>query len=114
MAARGVIKDVGRVLDIPYGEVDRIAKLIPEELNITLDKALRDEPRLKEEIAASETTAKLFEIARNEKCNRVRWQVLNWNENAIRLYKKYGSTIDDEWLNCDFDRNGILYYNKLI
>jgi len=64
MAARGVIKDVGRALDIPYGEVDKIAKLIPEELNITLDKAFKDEPRLNEEIAASETTAKLFEIAR--------------------------------------------------
>ena len=39
MAARGVIRDVGRSLDIPYGEVDRIAKLIPEELNATIDKA---------------------------------------------------------------------------
>ena len=64
MAARGVIKDVGRALDIPYNEVDRIAKLIPEELNITLDKALKDEPRINDEIEASGTTAKLFEIAR--------------------------------------------------
>ena len=64
MAARGVIKDVGRALDIPYGEVDKIAKLIPEELNITLEKALKDEPRLTEEIKANETTARLFEIAR--------------------------------------------------
>ena len=50
---------------------------------------------------------KLFEVARNEKCNRVRWQVLNWNKSAIQLYKKCGATIDDEWLNCDFDRKGI-------
>jgi len=64
MAARGVIKDVGRALDIPYGEVDKIAKLIPDELNITLKDAFEKEPRLNEEIAASETTAKLFEIAR--------------------------------------------------
>ena len=64
MAARGVIKDVGRVLEIPYAEVERIAKLIPEELNITLEKAFKDEPRLNEEIEASATTAKLFEIAR--------------------------------------------------
>jgi len=64
MAARGAIKDVGRALDIPYNEVEKIAKLIPDELKITLDKALKDEPRLKEEIAANETTAKLFEIAR--------------------------------------------------
>jgi DNA polymerase III subunit alpha len=50
MAAKGVIRDVGRSLDIPYAEVDRIAKLIPEELNATIDKALEQEPRLKEEM----------------------------------------------------------------
>ena len=53
---------------------------------------------------------KLFEIARNENCNRIRWQVLNWNENAIQLYKKYGATIDNEWLNCDFDRGKIMEF----
>jgi len=56
---------------------------------------------------ASALLNRLFEVARTEKCNRIRWQVLNWNENAIQLYKKYGATIDDEWLNCDFDRKGI-------
>jgi DNA polymerase III subunit alpha len=50
MAARGVIRDVGRSLDIPYAEVDRIAKLIPEEPNATIDLALAQEPRLKEEM----------------------------------------------------------------
>ena len=40
MAARGVIRDVGRALDLPYGDVDRIAKLVPEVLGITLKKAL--------------------------------------------------------------------------
>ena len=64
MAARGVIKDVGRALNIPYGEVDKIAKLIPDELNITLDRALKEEPRLNEEIATNPATARLFEIAR--------------------------------------------------
>jgi DNA polymerase III subunit alpha len=64
MAARGVIRDVGRSLDIPYGEVDRIAKLIPEELNATIDKALDQEPRLKEEMKNNENIAKLIEIAR--------------------------------------------------
>ncbi len=50
MAARGVIRDVGRSLDIPYADVDRIAKLIPNELNATIDKALEKEPRLQEEM----------------------------------------------------------------
>jgi GNAT superfamily N-acetyltransferase len=59
---------------------------------------------------ASALLKRLFEVARDEHCNRVRWQVLNWNKNAIRLYQKYGATIDAEWLNCDFDRQGILNY----
>jgi DNA polymerase-3 subunit alpha len=50
MAARGVIRDVGRSLDIPYADADRIAKLIPEELNATIDRALDQEPRLTEEM----------------------------------------------------------------
>ncbi len=50
MAARGVIRDVGRALSIPYAEVDRIARLIPAEPNATIDKALAQEPRLKEEM----------------------------------------------------------------
>lgn len=44
MAARGVIRDVGRVLDMPYAQVDSIAKMIPTELNITIDKALKMNP----------------------------------------------------------------------
>ena len=40
LKARGVIRDVGRVLDMPYAQVDNIAKMIPQELNITLDGAL--------------------------------------------------------------------------
>ena len=48
MKARAVIRDVGRVLDIPLAEVDRIAKLVPEELKITLKKAIEKEPRLRE------------------------------------------------------------------
>jgi DNA polymerase III subunit alpha len=48
MMAKAVIRDVGRALDIPYGEVDRIAKLVPNRLNITLADALKEEPRLRE------------------------------------------------------------------
>ena len=47
MAARGVIRDVGRVMDLPYAFVDGIAKLIPKELNITLEKALQSSPDFK-------------------------------------------------------------------
>jgi DNA polymerase-3 subunit alpha len=63
MAAKGVIRDVGRTLDIAYADVDRIAKLIPNELHITIEKALEQEPRLREELKNPET-ARLIEIAR--------------------------------------------------
>ena len=63
MAAKGVIRDVGRSLDISYADVDRIAKLIPNELNATIDKALDQEPRLREEMKNPQI-AKLIEIAK--------------------------------------------------
>jgi len=50
---------------------------------------------------------KIFEIAKSENCKRVRWQVLNWNYPAIELYKKIDANLDDEWINCDFDSQGI-------
>jgi predicted N-acetyltransferase YhbS len=39
--------------------------------------------------------------AQRQKCKRLRWQVLDWNEKAIALYRQYGCTIDEEWMNCD-------------
>ena len=63
MAARGVIRDVGRALDMSYGDVDRIAKLIPEVLGITLNKALEQEPKLKELAAADQKVNELLEVA---------------------------------------------------
>ena len=47
LAARGVIRDVGRVMDIPYSVVDSVAKMVPQELNITLDKALQENSELR-------------------------------------------------------------------
>jgi len=64
MAAKGVIRDVGRSLNIPYAEVDRIAKLIPNDLNATIDKALAQEPRLREEMKKPQI-ANLIEIAKH-------------------------------------------------
>lgn len=52
----------------------------------------------------------VFEEAKKEKCHRVRWQVLNWNTNAIELYKQAKATLDDEWINCDYDEEGILNF----
>ncbi len=63
MLAKGVIRDVGRVLDIPYGDVDKVAKLVPDALKITLKEALAQEPRLRELIKEDARVAHIFEIA---------------------------------------------------
>jgi len=63
MAARGVIRDVGRSLDIPYGEVDRIARLIPEGPNVSLKEAIDGEPRLRELMEKDRKVKELIEYA---------------------------------------------------
>lgn len=45
----------------------------------------------------------IYKIAKSENCRRLRWQVINWNTPAIKLYEKAGAVIDNEWSNCDFD-----------
>ncbi len=64
MSAKAVIRDVGRVLSLSYGFVDTIAKLIPFELGITLDKALEDEPELGRRYDEEEEVASLINLAR--------------------------------------------------
>ena len=63
MAARGVIRDVGRAMDLTYGDVDRIAKLVPEVLGITLEKALQQEPKMKELMAADAKVNEVISVA---------------------------------------------------
>jgi DNA polymerase III subunit alpha len=65
MAAKAVVRDVGRVLGMPYGFVDKIAKLIPFELGITLDDALQKEPELKRLYDAEEEVHNLIDLARS-------------------------------------------------
>ena len=64
MAAKAAIKDVGRAMDIPYADVDRIAKLVPTQLNITLEKAIEDSPPLREAIEKDGQIRELIETAR--------------------------------------------------
>src|SRR5579859_6187557 len=63
MAAKAAIKDVGRAMDIPYGEVDRIAKMVPATIGITLDQALDEAPQLKSAINADEKLKELMAVA---------------------------------------------------
>jgi len=64
MAAKAAIKDVGRAMDIPYTDVDRIAKMVPATLNITLDKALDDSPPLQEAYENEMQVRELIDTAR--------------------------------------------------
>ena len=64
MSAKSVVRDVGRVLDVPYADVDKIAKMIPFEIHMTLDKALEQNRELKEQYENDETTKRIIDIAR--------------------------------------------------
>ena len=64
LAAKGVIRDVGRVMDLPYAYVDNIAKMIPNELNITLSRALDMNPELKKLYETDETVHELIDMSK--------------------------------------------------
>jgi DNA polymerase-3 subunit alpha len=64
LQARAAIRDVGRVMGLPYGDVDRVAKLVPDALGITLDQALEQSPELRARVDADGQIAKLIETAR--------------------------------------------------
>jgi len=64
MAAKGVIRDVGRVMDLPYAYVDGIAKMIPNELNITIDRALELNPDLRNAYETDEQLRTLIDMSK--------------------------------------------------
>ncbi|WP_018084824.1 DNA polymerase III subunit alpha [Desulfurispora thermophila] len=63
MAARAAVRDVGRALGMPYAEVDRVAKLVPAELHMTLEKALEESPELKDLYLRDPAVRKLIDMA---------------------------------------------------
>jgi DNA polymerase-3 subunit alpha len=64
MAAKAAIKDVGRAMDLPYGDVDRIAKLVPATIGITIEQALKDSPQLQEAYNTQPQIRELVDTAR--------------------------------------------------
>ena len=64
LAAKGVIRDVGRVMDLPYAYVDSLAKMIPNELNITIDRALQINPELRKLYETDEQVKNLIDMSR--------------------------------------------------
>ncbi|WP_196592523.1 DNA polymerase III subunit alpha [Pectinatus sottacetonis] len=65
MAARGAIRDVGRVMDIPYNEVDKVAKMVPTELGMTLDKALKESKEFRKVYDTDATMHRMVDFARD-------------------------------------------------
>ena len=64
LAAKGVIRDVGRVMDLPYAYVDSLAKMIPNELNITIEKALQMNPDLRKAYETDEQVRELLDMSK--------------------------------------------------
>lgn len=65
MKARGVIRDVGRALDIPFGDVDKVAKLVPDQLKMTIRKAMDEEPKLQEMADVDPRVEELLKVSKS-------------------------------------------------
>jgi len=116
MKARAVVRDVGRALDIPYADVDRVAKMIPAALDMTLAKALEDSPALKEAEGKDERVKDLLEIAR-----RLEGMTRHASVHAagvviaprpltefVPLYKGQRDEITTQWSMKEIERIGLL------
>ena len=135
MAAKMVIRDVSRVLDYPYAEADSLAKMIPNEIHITIKKALEQNKELKEKYEADDQVKKILDIAMalegmprqasthacrssyNKRSSRhictiicKRWAnkhaIYNDNTRRIRTFKNGLFRIEKFISNSKHDRNG--------
>lgn len=73
-----MIRDVGRVMDLPYAFVDSIAKMIPQELNITIDKALKMNPELRKSYESDEQVKYLIDMSRRLEDCRATARCMQW------------------------------------
>jgi DNA polymerase-3 subunit alpha len=116
MKARAVVRDVGRVMDIPYAEVDRVAKQIPPVLDMTLTKALEESPALKELQTSDPRIKELLETAR-----RLEGMTRHASVHAagvviaprpltefVPLYKGQHDEITTQWSMKEIERVGLL------
>ena len=116
MKARAVVRDVGRSLDIPFAEVDRIAKLIPPTLDMTLDKALEEVPQLKQANEEDPRVRELLAVAR-----RLEGMTRHASVHAagvviaprpltefVPLYKGKNDEITTQWAMKEIERIGLL------
>jgi DNA polymerase-3 subunit alpha len=116
MKARAVVRDVARVMDIPYADADRVAKAVPPALDMTLEKALVESPALKEMEQKDERVRELLAVAR-----RLEGMTRHASVHAagvviaprpltefIPLYKSQKDEIVTQWAMKEVDRVGLL------
>jgi DNA polymerase-3 subunit alpha len=116
MKARAVVRDVGRSLDIPFADVDRVAKLIPPTLDMTLDKALDEVPQLKQANEQDSRVKELLSVAR-----RLEGMTRHASVHAagvviaprpliefVPLYKGKNDEITTQWAMKEIERIGLL------
>ncbi len=123
MLAKAVIRDTGRALNMPYAEVDKIAKLIPDTPGITLEKSIKEEPKLRNLIEANPKVKKLIEIARRleglaRHASTHAAGVVISNEpihNHMPLYKgtKETDVITTQYTGTDLEKLGFIKFDFL-
>ncbi len=116
MKARAVVRDVARVLDIPYAEADRVAKLIPPALDMTLDRAIAESPALRELAQKDERIQNLLAVAK-----RLEGMTRHASVHAagvvitprpltefVPLYKSQRDEVTTQWAMKEIERMGLL------
>jgi len=121
LGAKAAIRDVGRVMEIPYADVDLVAKLVPNQLNITLDDALLQEPRLREltetepKIAELMDTAKALEGLARHASTHAAGVVISDEPltNHVPLYKGANDEIVTQYSMNDVEKIGLVKFDFL-
>ena len=116
MAAKAAIKDVGRVMDLGFGQVDRLTKLVPNVLKISLDDAIEQEPRLRDAIGQDPAVGKLMQtakrlegIARNPSVHAAGVVIAPQPlKNLVPIYKTSKNEIVTQYDMTSLDRMGLL------
>ncbi len=121
LGAKAAIRDVGRVMDIPYAEVDRVAKLVPAQLNITLQEALAQEPRLRELVDGDTrmkdlmTTAQALEGLARHASTHAAGVVISQKPliDHVPLYKTGNNEIVTQYSMTDIEKVGLVKFDFL-
>jgi DNA polymerase-3 subunit alpha len=121
MQARAVIRDVGRAMDMPYSEVDRIAKMIPNTLNITLEEALRQEPRLNDLAKSNPEVKRLLTLAQSleglprHASTHAAGVVISSRPlvEVVPLYRGQGNEIMTQYAMKDVEKIGLIKFDFL-